>query len=122
DTEAGAHGFDQNYFVQQVAGLSQLAAEFPRVRPVVIDLGWGTLKSALVKMQDKSFAEPHEAAAHRQTLINEYVAAFRHVEDADLDKARTALKSLAVNISSQIVAEQQGSLHALVDGQLAKLA
>src|SRR5207248_1885066 len=25
DTEAGAHGFDENYFVQQVAGLTQLA-------------------------------------------------------------------------------------------------
>jgi len=25
DTEAGPHGFDKNYFVQQLAGLSQLA-------------------------------------------------------------------------------------------------
>jgi hypothetical protein len=44
DTEAGADGFDENYFVQQVAGLSQLAGEFMRVKPLVIDLGWGTLK------------------------------------------------------------------------------
>src|ERR1700736_2130533 len=43
DTEAGAHGFDKDYFVQQVAGLSQLAGEFMRVKPLVIDLGWGTL-------------------------------------------------------------------------------
>ena len=46
DTEAGAHGFDKDYFVQQVAGLSQLAGEFMLVKPLVIDLGWGTLKSA----------------------------------------------------------------------------
>ena len=28
DTEAGPHGFDEDYFVQQVAGLSQIAGEF----------------------------------------------------------------------------------------------
>ena len=32
DTEAGAHGFDQDYFVQQVAGLSQLAGDLMQVR------------------------------------------------------------------------------------------
>ncbi len=103
DTEAGAHGFDQNYFVQQVAGLSQLAAEFMLVAPLVIDLGWGALKSALAKLPD----------AHRQALLDQYVAAFRHVEAGALDKARGALKNLA--------AGQQGALQALVDGQLAKL-
>ena len=51
DTEAGPHGFDKDYFVQQVAGLSQLAGEFMLVKPLVIDLGWGTLKSALVTLQ-----------------------------------------------------------------------
>jgi hypothetical protein len=121
DTEAGAHGFDQNYFVQQVAGLSQLTAEFMLVRPLVIDLGWGTLKSALVKLPDTGFTAPHEAAAHRQALIAQYVAAFRYVETAALDKARGALKNLAASISSRIVNDQQGTLHALVDGQLAKL-
>src|SRR5438045_5404032 len=43
DTEAGPHGFDQNYFVQQVAGLSQVTADLMTVRPLVIDLGWGHL-------------------------------------------------------------------------------
>ncbi len=122
DTEAGAHGFDQNYFVQQVAGLSQLAGEFMLVTPLVIDLGWGALKSALVKLQDAGFAAPQEAAVHRQALLSQYVAAFRHVEAAALDKGRSALKNLAASISSRIVSDQQGALHALVDGQLAKLA
>src|SRR5438552_18585373 len=45
DTEAGMHGFDKSYFVQHVAGLSQLAGEFMLVKPIVIDLGWGNLKS-----------------------------------------------------------------------------
>ena len=63
DTEAGAHGFDKDYFVQQVAGLSQIAGEFMLVKPLVIDLGWGTLKSALVNLQDSGFVAPHEASS-----------------------------------------------------------
>jgi len=122
DTEAGPHGFDKDYFVQQVAGLTQLASEFMLVKPVVIDLGWGTLKSALVKLQDSGFAAPQEAAAHRKALIDQYVAAFRHVEAAALDEARSTLKNLAANISAWVVSDQQGALRASVDGQLAKLA
>ena len=72
DTEAGAHGFDKDYFVQQVAGLSQLAGEFMLVKPAVIDLGWGTLKSALVNLKDSAFAAPQEAAAHRKALLDRY--------------------------------------------------
>jgi hypothetical protein len=122
DTEAGAHGFDKDYFVQQVAGLSQLAGELMLVKPLVIDLGWGTLKSALVKLQDSGFVAPHEAATHRQTLMNQYVAAFKHVEAAALDEAKSALKDLTANISAWVVTDQQGTLNALVDGQRAKLA
>jgi hypothetical protein len=122
DTEAGAHGFDKDYFVQQVAGLSQLAGEFMLVKPLVIDLGWGTLKSALVNLQDAGFVAAHEATTHRQTLLNKYVAAFRHVEAAALDKAKSTLNDLAANISAWVVTDQQGALSALVDGQLAKLA
>ena len=122
DTEAGANGFDKAYFVQQVAGLSQLAGEFMLVKPLVIDLGWGTLKSALVNLPDSGFVAPHEATAHRQTLVNQYVAAFRHVEAAALDEAKSTLNDLAANISAWVVTDQQGALSALVDGQLAKLA
>jgi hypothetical protein len=122
DTEAGARGFDKDYFVQQVAGLSQLAGEFMVVKPIVIDLGWGTLKSALVKLQDSAFVAPREAAANRQALVNQYVAAFRHVQSAALDEARSALKNLAAKISTSVATDQQGELRALVDGQLAKLA
>jgi hypothetical protein len=122
DTEAGAHGFDENYFVQQVAGLSQLAGEFMLVKPLVIDLGWGTLKSALVNIQDSGFVAPHEATAHRRTLLNQCVATFRHVEAAALDKAKSALNDLAANISAWVVSDQKGALNGLVDSQLAKLA
>ena len=38
--------------MQQVAGLTQLAGDFMLVKPLVIDLGWGTLKTALVALKD----------------------------------------------------------------------
>jgi hypothetical protein len=41
NTEAGPHGFNEEYFVQQVGGLSQLASELMLVNPLIIDLGWG---------------------------------------------------------------------------------
>jgi len=122
DTEAGAGGFDKDYFVQQVAGLSQLAGELMLVEPLVIDLGWGSIKSALVALKDSAFVTPLEAPAHRQTLVNQYVAAFGHVEKAALGEARSALKSLAANVSAWVVPDQQSAIGKLVDGQLAKLA
>ena len=102
DTEAGGHGFDEHYFVQQVAGLSQLAGELMLVHPRVIDLGWGVLKSAIVKLP----------AAERDALLPQYVAAFRHVEAGALDKARAALAPLA----------STPALAPLVDARLAALA
>ena len=122
DTEAGEHGFDKNYFVQQVAGLSQVAGEFMLVKPLVIDLGWGALKSALVKLQDSAFVRPQQAAARRKTLVNQYVAAFRCVVASTLDPATEALNRLAANISAWVVNDQQGSLRELVENQRAKLA
>ena len=122
DTEAGPHGFDENYFVRQVAGLTQIAGDMMLVKPIVIDLGWGTLKSALVAVKDAGFVAPNEAAADRQALVNQYVAAFRHVEAGALDQARTALKDLAANVSRRVVPDQQAAIGKLVDGQLAKLA
>jgi hypothetical protein len=122
DTEAGPNGFDKDYFVQQVAGLSQLAGEFMLVQPRVIDLGWGTLKSALVNLKDAGFAAPQEAASRRQALMKQYVTAFRHLEAAAPDQAKTTLNDLAANVAAWVVTDQQAALKALVDGQLAKLA
>ena len=121
DTEAGPAGFDKDYFVQQVAGLSQLAGEFMRVHPRVIDLGWGTLKSAIVNLKDSSFIAPAEAAAHRQALVNQYVSAFRHVEAAALDKAASGLRELSASVSTRVEPDQQRGVITLVDGQRAKL-
>jgi hypothetical protein len=106
DTEAGPHGFDEHYFVQQVAGLSQLAADLMLVEPLVIDLGWGTLKSALLKLPDAS----------RPALMSAYLATFRHV-----DKARIAIADLDAHVASKAPAEARPAIKALIDGQRAKL-
>jgi hypothetical protein len=101
DTQAGPHGFDEQYFVQQVAGLSQITGDLMTVKPIVIDLGWGALKSAIVKLP----------AAERDVPLRQYLAAFRHVEAGALDRARSSLKPLA----------STPSLAPLVEPQLAKL-
>ncbi len=121
DTEAGAHGFDKDYFVQQVAGLSQLAGEFMLVKPMVIDLGWGDLKSALVKLQDSAFVAPPEcrdAAANARESVRR---AFRKVEVAAYNDAKSALKNLAANVSACVVTEKQAALIASVEAQITKL-
>ena len=122
DTEAGGHGFDQNLFVQQVAGLSQVAGEFMLVKPLVIDLGWGQLKSALLKLPDASFARAGEAAPQRQMLVSQYIGVFEQVRAAAPGRARGALQNLAASISARMATEHQGPLMTLVEAQLAKLA
>ena len=100
DTEAGPHGFDEKYFVAQVAGLSQIAGEFMQVRPLVIDLGWGELKTAVVALKDP-------------TALARYVDVFRNVEAGRDDQARSGLKDLA---------EKHPALNQQIDAQLARLS
>jgi hypothetical protein len=107
--------------VPQVAGLSQLAGELMLVEPRVIELGWGELKSALVNLEDQAFVARPEAAARRRALLDQYVAAFRQVEAAALDQARSSLEDLAANAAAWVVADHKKSLGALLEGQLAKL-
>lgn len=121
DTEAGMHGFDSEYFVRQVAGLSQLAGEFMQVKPLVIDLGWGKLKSGLVKIPDSGFTARGEATEQRRKLLDQYVAAFRRVEADDLAGARGGLRSLSENASKWLVSEQQAAIRGLVEDPLRKL-
>jgi hypothetical protein len=100
DTEAGPHGFDENYFVAQVAGLSQIAGEFMQVRPLVIDLGWGQLKTAVAALKDPA-------------ALAQYVDVFRSMESGRNDQARGGLKDLA---------SKHTTLSTLIDAQLAKMA
>ncbi|HYM22033.1 MAG TPA: hypothetical protein VEU08_02455, partial [Vicinamibacterales bacterium] len=112
DTEAGPHGFDEQYFVQQVAGLSQMTAELMVVKPIVVDLGWGSLKSALMKLPE----EP------RRALITEYVALFRRVESGALGDAREALTALDAHVSAIAPPADRSAITLIVNGLRAKLA
>jgi hypothetical protein len=100
DTEAGPHGFDENYFVSQVAGLSQIAGELMQVRPLVIDLGWGELKTAVVALKDSA-------------ALAQYVDVFRSLEAGKHEQVRSGLKDLAA---------RHAGVSTLVDAQLAKLS
>ena len=118
----GPHGFDENYFVQQVAGLTQITGEFMQVRPLVIDLGWGDLHTALMKVPDSGFVNASNATTQRKDLINQYVGAFRKVEAGTFDEAKRTLNDLNASISSSVVPGNQPALKTLVDGQIAKLS
>jgi hypothetical protein len=122
DTEAGKHGFDENYFVAQVAGLSQIAGEFMQVDPRVIDLGWGELKTSLVTLKDGDFAAKNDAAANRQKLVAQYVEAFRQNGSSKPQQAMSVLKDLSASVSNTLVTEKHPAVHKLIDAQLAKMS
>jgi hypothetical protein len=122
DTEAGPHGFDERYFTQQVAGLSQIAGDLMRVNPRVIDLGWGTVKSAIVTQKDTAFTRPSEAAASRDALLAQYTAAFRQVEAGAIGKGVEELKALSVQVGKTVAPDQQHAVTSLIDAQIQKLA
>ncbi len=114
DTQAGADGFDEEYFVRQVAGLSQLTGDLMRVDPAVIDLGWGALKSALIALPDAAFVAPGGAAAGRAALVDQYVAAFRHVERGAYAEARTTLDALKAHAAASLASDHQAPIASLV--------
>jgi len=122
DTEAGPHGFDKDYFVQQIAGLSQLTGELMLVKPIVIDLGWGELKSALINLTGSAFVRRQDARTRRRTLVDQYFAAFRKVEVAAHSDAKVALKELVANVSAWVVPDKQADLRTLVDARIFKLS
>jgi len=105
-----------------VAGLSQLAGELMAVEPLVIDLGWGELKSSLAKLPDAGFLASQQAPAQRRMLLGQYVAAFRQVEAGSRAGARSLLEDLAAESATRLAGEQHAVVNALLEAQLAKLA
>jgi hypothetical protein len=122
DTEAGAHGFDEHYFVAQVAGLSQIAGEFMHVKPLVIDLGWGELKTALATLKAADFVTPANADTQRQRLVSRYVDAFRHIEQSDYSRAQASLTDLSAAVKAAVVSDMHASIDTVIGAQLAKLS
>ena len=92
------------------------------VQPIVIDLGWGELKSALVTLPDSNFVDPSSANVRRGQLVDTYVAVFRDVERGAYDLAKGNLETALKNrIQSWLVPASQAALLTLIDGQIAKL-
>jgi hypothetical protein len=122
DTEAGADGFDRNYFTQQVAGLSQITGDLMQVNPAVIDLSWGKLKSAIANMKDTAFLKPAEGAAARKQLLDRYVAGFRRVEAGDAVSARNALRELAAALAKVAVSTAATAVAKQLDEALSRIS
>jgi len=73
-----------------------------------------------VNLPDSGFvARP--AAAHRQAMLKQYVAAFRQGETAALEQATSTLHDLAEHIAVAITQDRRAAITALVDAQLARL-
>ena len=119
DTEAGLAGFDKDYFRAQIGGLSQIAGDLMRVDPKVIDLGWGELKSAIAKLDDKSFVK--DAKEQRTALLDRYLAAFRAVEAGDRAESQEVLKSLSASLPSAVSPDAAQKLTVLIDNQRTKI-
>jgi hypothetical protein len=136
-TEAGHPGFDENYFVTQVAGLTQIAGSImaqDNIR-IVLDLGWGQLASGLTctlpsicttkpstgLLPDTNFVTPASAPTQRAQLVSEYQIAFRYVAQAQYGKAISELQTLEQNVTSWIQEPNQTLLTILINDQIAKL-
>ena len=91
------------------------------VRPLISDLGWGKLRSALANLPNVSFAASRDAGQMRKLLLDQYVGAVRQVERGAADAAKSALKELAASVASHVATEQQRAVASLVEGQRAKL-
>jgi len=137
-TEAGFHGFDEDYFVQQVAGLTQIAGAVMAKSnfSITADFGWGNIASGLTctlpsictsapvtgLLPDSQFATPANAQAQRAQLVAEYESAFWDVSRGNYASAITKLQTLEANVNNWILAPNDTALIILIDNQIAKLA
>lgn len=138
DTQAGFPGFDANYFVAQVAGLSQIAGSIMAQDniKIILDFGWGQIASGLTctlpsicttapptgLLPDSNFVDPSKAATQRQALVGEYQAAFSDVENARYADAMTKLQKLDQDVMYWIRDPNQTALSILINNQIGKLA
>jgi hypothetical protein len=138
DTEAGYPGFDENYFVTQVAGLTEIAGVMMAQNNIriILDFGWGQIASGLTctlksicsttpptgLLPDSGFVNPVNAPSQRAQLVNEYEVAFHYVEQGQYAKAIDELQTLEQNVSTWILDPNQTALMILINDQIGKLA
>jgi hypothetical protein len=137
DTEAGAAGFDANYFVTQVAGLTEITGMFMAQNNIRIaaDLGWGQIASGITcalasicttrpttgLLPDSQFVNPALASAMRNKLMFMYNAAMTFVQNGQYSQATGLLNTMKTSISSTIMDPNQTALNILITNQIAKL-
>ena len=128
-------GFDPDYFVQQVAGMSQVIGNLMVVDPIVLDLGWGPIRAGLQCqiaaicsttpatgfLPDSRFVNPATAAANRQLLVNEYLAMTDLLEQGMYNHVRAALVQLQTDITALIQDPNRTALNLQITNQIAKL-
>jgi hypothetical protein len=138
DEERDRLGFDENYFVTQVAGLSQIAGSIMAQNNIriVLDLGWGQIASGLTctlpsicttkpptgLLPDSGFVTPANAPSQRAQLVREYEAAFRSVVHGQYAKAIGQLQALEQNITNWVLDPNQTGLIILINDQITKLS
>jgi len=128
-------GFSPEYFIQQVAGMSQVIGNLMVVDPIVLDLCWGPIRAGLQCqiaaicsttpttgfLADAKFVNPANAPATRQMLVNEYLAMTDLLEQGQYNHVRTALTQLQADITANIADPNRTALNLLITGQIAKL-
>jgi hypothetical protein len=136
-TTAGFPGFDENYFVTQVAGLAEITGLVMTQDnfKIVADLGWGQIASGLTctlasicstvpqtgLLPDSNFVTPASAPALRQQLVGELQAAFQDVEKAKYSDATVKLQKLDQDIKYFVRDPNQTALSILINDQIGKL-
>jgi hypothetical protein len=120
--------------VQQVAGMSQVIGNLMVVDPLVIDFGWGRLKSGLACadrilctttpvtgiLPNSQFTNLALASALRSKLIFLYNNAMTFLANGQYVQAKSQLQNLRAAIDANIKDPNQTALNVLIDAQLAK--
>jgi hypothetical protein len=127
-------GFDPDYFVQQVAGMSQVVGNLMVVDPIVIDLGWGPIRAGIQCtmaaicsapasgfLPDSKFVDPSTASVHRQLLLQEYLDMTEQLEQGHYDNVRTRLQQLKADVTTYVSDPNRTALNLEIDTQIAKL-
>ena len=137
NTEAGAAGFDENYFVTQVAGLTEIAGTIMAQdnAKIVLDLGWGQIASGVTcalasicttapttgLLPDSQFTNPALASAIRSKLMFVFNAAMADLQSGQYAQAKNLLQNMQASITATIKDPNQTALNILIDNQIAKL-
>jgi hypothetical protein len=131
-------GFDENYFVEEVAGLSEITGAIMAQDniKIILDFGWGQIASGLTctmasicttkpstgYLPDTGFVTQANAPTQRAQLVAEYHQAFNEVVAGKYTNAIYELQTLQYNITNWISDPNQTLLIVLINNQIAKLS